>query len=327
MSDIPEDQASWSRKPAGEGMKGNGFGDRARQLTEWFQAWNSCEQTIALYSLLSKVSAIQARFLSLVLEHSLKNGYDSRELTRLEKLANDAVFLSSLHRQTEDQALAQLLTHLPLLHPGNTEARKEYMKLLPKVLLSSSDAQNYFDHCRQLLSLALVHPAFPQEDREALTFWLNKLDVKHSPNAVPSRKIMSLPATASSPTPHTSSAAAFPHKKVHQIKSEESSSSLGNGDLMINGFIGPVSNDFDASELPRDSANTPPPYMQPLEEVDKRVTLPSSLTAQNAFQIGRASPKSTTLPARTHSSCSLLGDDLSSVEWNVGMKGGCIQMQ
>ena len=98
MSDIPIDQASWSRIPVAaseeeeeeESMKGNGFGDRARQLTEWFQAWNSCEQTIALYSLLSKVSAIQARFLSLVLEHSLKNGYDSKELTRLEKLANDA---------------------------------------------------------------------------------------------------------------------------------------------------------------------------------------------------------------------------------------------
>ena len=71
-------------------MKGNAFGDRARQLTEWFQDWNSCEQTIALYSLLSKVSAIQARFLSLVLEHSLKNGCDSQELTRLERQANNA---------------------------------------------------------------------------------------------------------------------------------------------------------------------------------------------------------------------------------------------
>ena len=102
MSDLPPgDQdrgappsSTWSRNvaasEAAEGMKGNGFGDRARQLTEWFQAWNSCEQTIALYSLLSKVSAVQARFLSLVLEHSLKNGYDSKELTRLEKLANDA---------------------------------------------------------------------------------------------------------------------------------------------------------------------------------------------------------------------------------------------
>ncbi len=69
---------------------GNAFGDRARLLAEWFQDWNSCEQTIALYSLLSKVSATQARFLSLVLEHSLKNGCDSQELNRLEKQANNS---------------------------------------------------------------------------------------------------------------------------------------------------------------------------------------------------------------------------------------------
>ena len=111
MSDLPpsdQDRAPpsspWTRNaaatsapPPAEAMKGNGFGDRARQLTEWFQAWNSCEQTIALYSLLSKVSAVQARFLSLVLEHSLKNGYDSKELTRLEKLANDASKSPSLY--------------------------------------------------------------------------------------------------------------------------------------------------------------------------------------------------------------------------------------
>ena len=71
-------------------MKGNGFGDKARCLVEWFQDWNSCEQTIALYSLLSKVSATQARFLSFVLEHSLKNGCDSQELSKLEMQANDS---------------------------------------------------------------------------------------------------------------------------------------------------------------------------------------------------------------------------------------------
>ena len=71
-------------------MKGNGFGDRASRLAEWFQDWNSCEQTIALYSLLSKVSATQARFLSLVLEHSLKNGCDSQELSKLEMQANSS---------------------------------------------------------------------------------------------------------------------------------------------------------------------------------------------------------------------------------------------
>lgn len=71
-------------------MKGNGFGDRARCLAEWFQDWNSCEQIIALYSLLSKVSATQARFLSFVLDHSLKNGCDSQELSKLEMQANSS---------------------------------------------------------------------------------------------------------------------------------------------------------------------------------------------------------------------------------------------
>ena len=71
-------------------MKGNGFGERARCLAEWFQDWNSCEQMIALYSLLCKVSATQARFLSYVLDHSLKNGYNSQELSKLEMQANSS---------------------------------------------------------------------------------------------------------------------------------------------------------------------------------------------------------------------------------------------
>lgn len=53
------------------------------------------------------------------------------------------------------------------------------MKLLPKVMLGSSEELDYLDHCRQLLSLALVHPAFPHEDRDALTFWRSQLDAKH----------------------------------------------------------------------------------------------------------------------------------------------------
>ena len=93
-------------------------------------------------------------------------------------LSPHSAFLSSLHSQTEEQALSQLLAHLPLLNPGSNEARGEYMKLLPKVMLGSSEELTYLDECRQLLSLALVHPAFPLEDREALTFWLSQLDRK-----------------------------------------------------------------------------------------------------------------------------------------------------
>lgn len=70
-------------------MKSTAFGDRAKQLAAWFQEWNRCEQTIVLYSLLTKMSATQARFFSLVLEHVLKNGQDTQELARMEVDANN----------------------------------------------------------------------------------------------------------------------------------------------------------------------------------------------------------------------------------------------
>lgn len=70
-------------------MKTASFGDRARQLAAWFQDWSHCEQTIVLYSLLSKVSATQAHFLCLVLEHRLKNSADSKELIKMETESNN----------------------------------------------------------------------------------------------------------------------------------------------------------------------------------------------------------------------------------------------
>lgn len=105
-----------------------------------------------------------------------------------------------MHGLDEASALSCLLGHLPLLNPGNAEARAEYMRLVPKVLLCSSEQPDYLDHCRQLLSLALVHPAFPTEDREALTYWLSRLNGKQAehcvvggaaPPPIPPRKIRS----------------------------------------------------------------------------------------------------------------------------------------
>ena len=202
------------------------------------------------------------------------------------------------------------------------------MRLLPKVLLGSSETHMYLEQCCQLLSLALVHPAFPPEDRDALTFWLNKLDGKHKPGTATPRQIVSLPinsspslAPATPPSSSSSSSSASPHKKIRQIKNDESSSALGNGDLMIEGYIGPVSNGFDVACDPA----PPPPsshYMHTLEEMDKRVTLPPNLTAHEVLQLGKY--KSTTLPARTahyNLAAASMGDDLPSLEWNVGMKG------
>lgn len=98
-----------------------------------------------------------------------------------------------MYAETEEDALEQLLAHLPLLRPGNSEGKEEYLTLLPKVLLGSCEEQNYMDQCKQLLSLSLVHPAFNQDDRAKLSYWLTRLHDKpdRRPNTV----------TSHSPTP------------------------------------------------------------------------------------------------------------------------------
>lgn len=87
-------------------------------------------------------------------------------------------YLKSLYVDSEEEALEQLLAHLPLLRPGNSEGKEEYLTLLPKVLLGSSEESTYMDQCKQLLSLSLVHPGFNQEDRAKLSYWLARLHEK-----------------------------------------------------------------------------------------------------------------------------------------------------
>lgn len=143
-----------------------------------------------------------------------------------------AAFLQSLNNRTEEEALSQLLSHLLLLNPGNSEARAEYMKLLPKVMPGLSEEMEYRDMCRQLLSLAMVHPAFPHEDREALTYWLSQLDSKHK-NMAPSP---SLSSTTQQPV--AQQPPALPSRSIRQVHTtEETNLSAGNGRIYIEGEL------------------------------------------------------------------------------------------
>jgi len=152
------------------------FRDQVETVCEWFDEWNDIEQTTACYSLLKRLGYTQARFLSLVLEHTFKDS--AEEVQALEDEANNRDFLVSLCQESKDVAVQQLLIHLPLLHPGNNEARQEYLKLLPKILTHSLEYSIHEEECRKLLSLALVHPAFQPEERSSLTWWLGLLDAK-----------------------------------------------------------------------------------------------------------------------------------------------------
>lgn len=100
-------------------------------------------------------------------------------------------FLNSLCKERKDVAVQQLLKHLPLLAPGNDQARYEYLQLLPKILTHSVQNHVHQDECMQLLSLALVHPAFPPEERNSLLCWLSHLEktmgIKERQNSGPGR--------------------------------------------------------------------------------------------------------------------------------------------
>nr|XP_043885841.1 protein Smaug homolog 1 isoform X2 [Solea senegalensis] len=149
------------------------FRDQVGVLASWFKGWNECEQTVALLSLLKRVSRTQARFLQLCLEHSLA---ECTDLQVLEGEANSPGVISQWQSEPKERVISLVLTHLPLLKPGNVEAKGEYMRLLPRILAHTIEHGHHLEESRQLLSYALIHPATSLEDRSALALWLNHLE-------------------------------------------------------------------------------------------------------------------------------------------------------
>ncbi|XP_076003021.1 protein Smaug homolog 1 isoform X4 [Genypterus blacodes] len=149
------------------------FRDQVGVLASWFKGWNECEQTVALLSLLKRVSRTQARFLQFCLEHSLA---ECTELHILEAEANNPGVISQWQGEPKERVISLVLTHLPLLKPGNVEAKGEYMRLLPRILAHTIEHGHHLEESRQLLSYALIHPATSLEDRSALALWLNHLE-------------------------------------------------------------------------------------------------------------------------------------------------------
>lgn len=72
--------------------------------------------------------------------------------------------------------MRDLLTHLPLLNPKNSEVKGIYLALIPKVLKYVLDHSTLVEEARQLLSYSLIHPAFTTDDRGLFSTWLQQFD-------------------------------------------------------------------------------------------------------------------------------------------------------
>ncbi|KAL8604800.1 hypothetical protein ACOMHN_028428 [Nucella lapillus] len=155
-------------------MKANSnFREQVGQVTSWFREWSECEQTVALYSLLKKLTPPQARFLHQVLHQSLADGPDVKQLMAH---ANDQAFIAGLFSEDKGKVILQLLQLLPLLQAGNDKAKAEYLKLIPDVLSHTIDHGVNIEESRQLLSYSLIHPAIGQDERSKLRMWLGYLE-------------------------------------------------------------------------------------------------------------------------------------------------------
>lgn len=149
------------------------FRDQLSAINDWFEHWNECEQTVALYSLFKRLGCIQARFLGRVLDHSIK--MESLDFPLMEQQANNSVFVKSLSKEPREIAINQLLQLLPLLSPGNEEAKAQYLSLIPILLTHSLHTGTCMEECRQLLSYSLIHPALSSIDRNSLNLWIHHL--------------------------------------------------------------------------------------------------------------------------------------------------------
>lgn len=161
------------------------FSEFCEQLTDIkqkFYKWDSCEKTVALYYLMVGLPFGNARFLQHALEQCII-AVDSAETRILEQNANDSNVIFNFLLEQPHAVLSLLLSHLPLLKPGNKEAAKSYLKVIKQILLQSvTPPLKIYNECVEIMSYVYIHPAFSNEDKRSFKHLLKHVLNKVSPN-------------------------------------------------------------------------------------------------------------------------------------------------
>lgn len=84
-------------------------------------------------------------------------------------------FISGLLKEKKDLAFAQLLAHLPLLHPNNTDAKTQYLSLFERLLPYATETSSCIESVQQLFTYIVIHPAFKNE-KEQILLWKKFLE-------------------------------------------------------------------------------------------------------------------------------------------------------
>lgn len=167
-------------------------GDRFRDFSEFceqlndikqkFYKWDSCEKTVALYYLMVGLPFGNARFLQHSLEQCIM-AVDSVETRILEQNANDSTVIFNFLLEQPQAVLSLLLSHLPLLKPGNKEAAKCYLQVIKQILMQSvAPPLKIYNECVEIMSYVYIHPAFTNEDKRSFKHLLKHVLNKVSPN-------------------------------------------------------------------------------------------------------------------------------------------------
>lgn len=173
------------------------FHEQVSRLAALFERWGECERTVALAALLRRAPWPALRLLQEAAARALDAALAlDPDRQRRDTEANDAravanlASLAAVNSEVEpakgapDQEaevdahnkLRAFVRHLPLLRPGNEEAKRAYLRAVPHLVRYCVRYRKHLE-CQEMLSYLLIHPAITDSDKRfvELFFFFKKL--------------------------------------------------------------------------------------------------------------------------------------------------------